>query len=318
MIETRGRKRTDTEYRLSIRYGDLEPIEPYINGHVAILHRWIECGHEVMLLPSDVLRKNRILSCSLCKGTRLSIDLYKQKVREKHGDKIKVLSSHYINNITPLRHKCTVCGHKWQARPDSVSNKNATGCPACRNKKLTKTHEAYVKELKKLSKNKIIIVGGYVNAVTKVEHKCTVCEYTWTPAPRQMLRKGSGCPRCQSTAKYSQTAITWIKKLEKKLKVSIQHAENGGEFSIPGTRWQVDGYAPEINTAFEFYGDAFHGNPILFGPNEYCHPFNKLLKARALYRLTIKRHSVLEEMGYKVIHVWETDFKKGLLQSKRL
>jgi hypothetical protein len=61
--------------------------------------------------------------------------------------------------------------------------------------------------------------------------------------------------------KYSQKAINWIKSIEVEHNIKIQHAENGGEYHIPGTRWKADGYCEELHTIYEYHGDYWHGNP---------------------------------------------------------
>lgn len=51
-------------------------------------------------------------------------------------------------------------------------------------------------------------------------------------------------------------------------------------------------------TAYEFYGDYWHGNPSIFGGG---------LIDR--YRKTLRREARIINMGYNIISVWETDFE---------
>ena len=41
--------------------------------------------------------------------------------------------------------------------------------------------------------------------------------------------------------------------------ISIQHAENGGEYRI--NNYKVDGYDEANNTVYEFHGCHWHGHP---------------------------------------------------------
>lgn len=70
----------------------------------------------------------------------------------------------------------------------------------------------------------------------------------------------------------------------------------------------VDGYDPNTKTIYEFYGDFWHGNPNLYNPNKmnvYC---GKTMKE--LYDKTIERENKLKSLGYKLITIWENDWKK--------
>lgn len=58
---------------------------------------------------------------------------------------------------------------------------------------------------------------------------------------------------------FSKASICWLEwKMEKNRRngtqVNIQHALNGGEHRVPGTRYRLDGYDKETKTAYEFHG----------------------------------------------------------------
>lgn len=57
-----------------------------------------------------------------------------------------------------------------------------------------KTHDEYVAEVSALNKN-IEVVGRYINARTKILHKCRIDNCEWEAAPNNILR-GKGCPYC--------------------------------------------------------------------------------------------------------------------------
>ena len=62
------------------------------------------------------------------------------------------------------------------------------------------------------------------------------------------------CSIC-TTCGYSKAAIKWIESIS----TDIRHAENFGEYSIPGTKFKVDGYDEKTNTVYEFHGCFWHG-----------------------------------------------------------
>jgi hypothetical protein len=119
-------------------------------------------------------------------------------------------------------------------------------------------------------------------------------------------RNGRECPKC--TNQYSGISIQWLSYMEVKYSTAIQNALNTGEYSVPNTRYKVDGYSDSIRTIFEFHGDYWHGNPKLYDPDE--------MNVRVgtsygeLYKQTIYKTQRLRELGYTVIEVWEYDWKR--------
>jgi hypothetical protein len=67
----------------------------------------------------------------------------------------------------------------------------------------------------------------------------------------------------------------------------------------------VDGYDPATNTAYEFLGDYWHGNPKLYESSALNKTAGKTFGE--LYQQTMLRLDLLKEKGYNVIAVWESD-----------
>jgi hypothetical protein len=72
--------------------------------------------------------------------------------------------------------------------------------------------------------------------------------------------------------------------------------------------YKFDGYCPTKNIVYEFYGDFYHGNPKKYNMED----INPLIKEKYsyLYNKTINREQELIKLGYKVISIWEDDYKK--------
>jgi very-short-patch-repair endonuclease len=70
----------------------------------------------------------------------------------------------------------------------------------------------------------------------------------------------------------------------------------------------VDGVNIHNKLVYEFYGDFWHGNPKVYNSNDV----NRVngLTFGELYNRTITRQMEIEKIGYKVISIWESDFKK--------
>lgn len=72
-----------------------------------------------------------------------------------------------------------------------------------------KTHEEYVAEVAAINPN-IEVIGTYINARTKILHKCKIDGYEWCVKPSAIL-SGIGCPRCSGVERYGHD--TYIKKV---------------------------------------------------------------------------------------------------------
>ena len=90
--------------------------------------------------------------------------------------------------------RCKICGHKWNANPSNLKN-NKTGCPACARKRITKSHEEHLKEIKAVNPD-VEVVGKIKNTDTKVLCRCKICGHKWEARPIN-LKNGSGCPKCK-------------------------------------------------------------------------------------------------------------------------
>ena len=108
---------------------------------------------------------------------------------------------------------------------------------------------------------------------------------------------------------YSYKCIQWLESIMKTNSIHIQHALNGGEYQIPGTRYKADGYCTETNTVYEFYGDYWHGNPKVYGSDI----INETIQCTMgeLYQKTIEKEERIKELGYNLIVKWEMNFSEN-------
>ena len=67
------------------------------------------------------------------------------------------------------------------------------------------------------------------------------------------------------------------------------------------TGFNLDGFNVKSMTAYEFYGDYWHGNP------NTIHQTPKIAELR--YQMTLERESILKLLGIKIISMWEDDWK---------
>ena len=112
---------------------------------------------------------------------------------------------------------------------------------------------------------------------------------------------------------YSAVAIKWLEARAARDGIHIQHAENGGEVAIPGTLFKPDGFCKETATMYEFLGSFFHGDPNLYEAGNINPMLGK--PYGQLFSDTMFRLGAIAARGYRVIFVWESDFKNGELAS---
>lgn len=111
---------------------------------------------------------------------------------------------------------------------------------------------------------------------------------------------GRGCPKCSSS--ISKLEIKWLESLgvpdtkeNRQVKIQI------GEKYI-----KVDGYIPETNTIYEFWGDYWHGNPDIFSPDD-MNTRNKKTFGK-LYEETQRKRKLIIAAGFNLVEIWENEF----------
>lgn len=106
----------------------------------------------------------------------------------------------YVNSKTNIEHKCKIDGHIWFTVPGNVLQ--GQGCPECKRRVLSelhqKTHEQYIEEIKITHPN-IEVLEQYIDAKTKILHRCKIDGYEWKTSPDNIIQ-GRGCPVCSGKA----------------------------------------------------------------------------------------------------------------------
>ena len=216
---------------------------------------------------------------------------------------------------------CPEHGDFWQA---PTVHLKGCGCPVCGS--ANRGAPGKPKFEKRISKAEILRrfreTHGDSYSYKKVEYEgmhvkiCIICRKhgEFWQAPYAHLN-GVRCPGCAAGKSHSRLGVEAFQKFARaKRWRNIQHAENGGEFRIPGTRFKVDGYHAASNTVFEFLGDRWHGNLKVFSSRTKCHPHLDLT-AKQLNRTSAERLYAIKELGFNVIYIWEQDYKNGLFPS---
>lgn len=109
-----------------------------------------------------------------------------------------------------------------------------------------------------------------------------------------------------SRSHFSWKQIEWLESVARRENIKIQHACNGGEFCIPGTRYRADGYCAGTNTIYEFNGTYYHGDPRRYPPGEICKKTGKTFGE--MHRKTTEKEKIIRGLGYRLVVMWEADY----------
>ena len=206
-----SKKKTHDEYvkELTIKNSNIEVIESYVDARTPILHHCKKHDMFWKISPGNALKGK---GCSRCRSEKISNSLKKEHLEYVadllvYNPSVEVVDE-YINQNTPIRHRCKIHDYIWSAYPYNVLE--GKGCPFCRSdrikEKLVWSHEDYVSELV-IKNSGIEVIEQYVNMNTKIWHRCKIDGTEWQMAPSAILHSGCGCPQCNSKLKTNDQYI---------------------------------------------------------------------------------------------------------------
>ena len=240
--------------------------------------------------------------CPKCGLVRRSIirknDINKliSKFNEKHNNKYDYSKMSYIKMREKVIIICKEHNIEFLQSPEKHLHSKTGGCPKCNTigkgrlskdlfiEKSNKTHSDrydYSKVEYILSSKKVII--------TCKNHG----DFKITPNSHLM---GEGCRRCNRNGGVMEN--NWLDSLNIHKDYRQWKIEN----------FYVDGINLENNIIYEFYGDFWHGNPEVY-KQEDINCVNGIRHGE-LFRKTIERENYLKSLGYEIISIWESEYKK--------
>lgn len=202
---------------------------------------------------------------------------------------------------------CSV-SHSYECMIGSFTS--GTRCPFRAGKKVDATN-SFIGKISNVSKYYSMenVVGASEIAAGSgqlVKFSCPDCGADWKATPNT-YRESVICPDCHPrVVGRSRVCAEWINSVAASTGQKIVHADNEGEYRIPGTRWRADGYCAETNTIYEFHGDFWHGNPKRYNLED----LNTIMGMTygELFARTQARESAIKNMGYNLIVMWESDY----------
>jgi hypothetical protein len=251
--------------------------------------------------------------CSTCGYITFGLKLKKttkQFIDESikiHGDKYDYSKVIYKTSVDKVIIICKMHG-EFEQTPDNHLRGN--GCIKCQylnqGLKSRKSTDDFIKKAKEIHGNKYDY--SEVEYITCMKKVVIICKEhgKFEQVPNSHSR-GNGCPRCNCSNQYSKSQIEWLEFISKYYNIYIQHAVNNEEYKIPNTNLKADGYCKETNTVYEYHGDYWHGNPLIFNQKDKSF-FGKTYGE--LYENTLKREQKIKELGYNLVVMWENDWIK--------
>jgi hypothetical protein len=234
--------------------------------------------------------------CSKCsKSEKITNQSFVERSVKIHGQKYDYSKVNIANVKTKITIICQVHGEFLQTARNHLIG---YGCFEC-NKRKAITTEEFIEKANKLHNFRYDYSKSKVkNTYTKVIIHCREHgEFSQTPAAHFSTK---GCVKCFGGSSLIERK--WIKSFNNEnIIVGFK------DLKINGKKLRPDGFDPTTNTVYEFYGDYWHGNPKKFKAED-INPSNNIAFGE-LYKRTIERANLIKSAGYKLISIWESDFK---------
>ena len=227
-----------------------------------------------------------------CKECKFGTESFIEKSKKIHLDKYDYTKVIYKSAVEFVKIICPIHG-EFEQNPQLHLRGN--GCQKC-GKKITK--DEFLQKSKLIHNNKYDVLE-FSNSKTKAVFICPI-HGQFIQNPQDHL-KGHGCASCGFERSVSKNEEKWLDSLGIK-----------NEFrQFPINKYIVDGFNPETKTIYEFDGDFWHGNPNFFKADDINPVSNKTFGR--LYKNTLNKRKHLESLGYNVVSIWESEYKKSTL-----
>ena len=135
----------------------------------------------------------------------------------KTNRRISLVDNIYVNNVTPIKCKCDVCGYIWDGIFANIKHKQ--GCPECGRISGRSKHRRNLEDVLVdfVSRNIIPLnLEVYKNSKTTLLCQCKICEHEWQTSYNNSIFLDRGCPMCRCK-KISLVRYLSTDDVEKKL-----------------------------------------------------------------------------------------------------
>lgn len=238
-------------------------------------------------------------TCGIIKRINLrknNIDELLNKFNIKHNFKYDYSKVDYVKMKEKVIITCKEHNIEFLQTPEKHLSSKTGGCVKCNSigkGKLTTLQFIEKSDILHNSKYDYSKLK-YLESNTKVTIVCKEHgDFTMTPNSHL---NGRGCSKCNRNGGILENI--WLD--------SFGIHKDYRQYKID--KFYVDGINLDENIIYEFNGDFWHGNPNIYKGDD----INKVngIKYGELYKKTIEREECLKSLGYKIVSIWESDFKK--------
>jgi hypothetical protein len=287
-------------------------------------YKFTECGHEFER-RADYVVQGSGSRCSECIKLRNLAIKNKPKIdrrlwnTERYQKELLIKHPHivcleeYDVWAAKLKHKCAKHGIFYQSPAHALRSKRDP-CLECgyeiRNTKNRKTNEHIVGKIFDKHGTKVKLNESY-RGIREVHEFICDKGHTWKTTVDSVIRV-SGCPKCCRNPAFSKAEKQWISLMKQYINPNILTMDDEViNIYLPGFKRSIrpDGYDPATKTVYEFHGDFWHGNLSVYKKSRRMFTNQTIDDAN---RATRKREKALLKAGYRVVYVWENDFKRYL------
>ena len=178
---------------------------------------------------------------------------------------------------------------------------NGHGCNKCaieyRNRQLSLTTEKFINQAELVHGQKYDYSQvSYFNNLRPVLIGCPKHGF-FHQKPMYHLG-GCDCPACMQGYSVSKMETEWLDQC------GILPQNRQVKLEVGQKKFKVDGFDPSTQTIYEFYGDYWHGNPLIFQSEDLNLTVNKTFGE--LYQKTVEKEKWLLSHGYHLITKWQT------------
>lgn len=195
---------------------------------------------------------------------------------------------------------CKEHGEFLQTPLSHTDKRKGAGCPSCAHTVPLSLDDFQKRSDKKYgNKFKILSFNGIKNPATIL---CpTHGEFT-TMAERH-TNKGSkgGCPTCAYVSRLEGLKPGNISKAETSWLDMLNITQRQVPLKFGDKIIYVDGFDPETNTVYEYYGSYWHGDPTMYDPDELNTKIG--MTHGEIYERTLRREKLIKT-SYNLIVKW--------------
>lgn len=183
-------------------------LEPYIKSNKNMQFQCNICEYKWKTYPTHVTnpssKTGKPTGCPNCSAKarnqehRITNEVYLQRL-QKINPTIIALGT-YETARTPMKFKCTICGHIWFTKPCELTDKkNPSMCPKCAKasfiKKKTLSQEQFLTKWNQIGAD-IELLEKYNGADKPIRMRCKICGFEWLNKPSYIIYQKHGCPKC--------------------------------------------------------------------------------------------------------------------------